>query len=67
MTSAWLQDCPGLYVLEALAVQAGLPTTCEVLQRVGAAPILTAFAPRKYQVPKSWDMKDAAAVDPRMN
>ncbi|KAK9845145.1 hypothetical protein WJX84_004328 [Apatococcus fuscideae] len=68
LTGKFTQDCPGLYLLEALAVEAGQPTTRELLSSVGNAPVLQVFAPRAYQADNSWQsMKDAAAVDPRMN
>lgn len=63
-----LQDCPGLYLLEALAVNAGKRPTAELLRDVGNAPVLATFAPRAYQSADSWQvLKHAAAVDPRMN
>ena len=63
-----LQDCPGMYLLEALAVSAGQPTTRELLSRVGKAPVLPSFAAQVYQHNNSWrTMRDAAALDPCMN
>ncbi|KAK9844735.1 hypothetical protein WJX74_006153 [Apatococcus lobatus] len=68
LTGPFTQDCPGMYLLEALAVNAGQPTTREVLSRVGNAPVLATFAAQVYQNSNSWQtMRAAAAVDPRMN
>ena len=65
--NASLQDCPAMYLLEALAVDAGLPTTQQLLQNVGNAPVLASFAPRIYQGDNCWELKNSAAVDPLMN
>ncbi|KAK9852850.1 hypothetical protein WJX84_000429 [Apatococcus fuscideae] len=68
LSGQFTQDCPGLYLLEALAVEAGQPTTRELLSSVGNAPVLQAFAPHAYQAADSWQsMKHAAAIDTRMN
>ncbi|KAK9840719.1 hypothetical protein WJX84_003301 [Apatococcus fuscideae] len=68
LTGKFTQDCPGLYLLEALAIDAGKRSTADLLSSVGSAPVLATFAPRMYQSADSWRvMRDAASVDPRMN